>query len=336
METTLKPMSTSQVLDRMFSMYRNSFLLYVGIAMMPQLCLLFGRMGLLLVGQAPTSSPAAMIASGLAAVVGFAGFLVLAVVCYALASGASVYAISCQHLGYAITVKDAYKYVRPYVGRIIGIVVLVGLCFFGVLFAIAILVVIVAAGFGFAGGISGPGAAGGSPIMALIAVGGFIIGMVGFLVLAAIMWAKFSLAVPACVLERLGPVEAIKRSFALTKGSVLRLVLVIILTLAVYYAMVLVLSIPYFIGLARAVTAARGLNSLMPYIIWQYVAEFIASSLSAPLASIAYTLIYYDERVRKEAFDLQWMMEMVGKQSPTPLQDMQQPQGPAASPSSAE
>jgi hypothetical protein len=38
------------------------------------------------------------------------------------------------------------------------------------------------------------------------------------------------------------------------------------------------------------------------------VMTFISQSLVGPLATIAFSLVYYDERVRKEAFDLQLMM----------------------------
>jgi hypothetical protein len=48
----------------------------------------------------------------------------------------------------------------------------------------------------------------------------------------------------------------------------------------------------------------------------QYVAEFLASSLAFPIATIAVSLIYYDERVRKEAFDLQLMMQTLGYAEP--------------------
>jgi hypothetical protein len=37
-----------------------------------------------------------------------------------------------------------------------------------------------------------------------------------------------------------------------------------------------------------------------------------------PIATIAIALIYYDQRVRKEAFDLQLMMEAIGQQQPSP------------------
>jgi hypothetical protein len=35
---------------------------------------------------------------------------------------------------------------------------------------------------------------------------------------------------------------------------------------------------------------------------------YISQCLAGPLATIAFSLVYYDERVRKEAFDMQLMM----------------------------
>jgi len=40
----------------------------------------------------------------------------------------------------------------------------------------------------------------------------------------------------------------------------------------------------------------------------QAAGGFISTSLLGPLLTIAFTLIYYDQRVRKEGFDLQLMM----------------------------
>jgi hypothetical protein len=39
------------------------------------------------------------------------------------------------------------------------------------------------------------------------------------------------------------------------------------------------------------------------------IAGFLASTLAAPVALIGFTLAYYDARVKKEAFDLQMMMD---------------------------
>jgi hypothetical protein len=52
----------------------------------------------------------------------------------------------------------------------------------------------------------------------------------------------------------------------------------------------------------------------MPIAIWQYLGGFFAGTIAGPIATIALALLYYDERVRKEAFDLQLMMEAVGQQ----------------------
>jgi hypothetical protein len=44
-------------------------------------------------------------------------------------------------------------------------------------------------------------------------------------------------------------------------------------------------------------------------------ATFISQCLVGPLATIAFSLVYYDERVRKEAFDLQLMMTTIDASS---------------------
>jgi hypothetical protein len=54
-----------------------------------------------------------------------------------------------------------------------------------------------------------------------------------------------------------------------------------------------------------------------------YLAGFIAGSITGPLATIGLSLLYYDERVRKEAFDLQWMLlslDVPGAPSAAPAQ----------------
>ena len=41
------------------------------------------------------------------------------------------------------------------------------------------------------------------------------------------------------------------------------------------------------------------------------VGQFLASTLSTPIATISIALLYFDERIRKEAFDLQYMMSAI-------------------------
>lgn len=306
MDMTLRPMSTSQVLDKTFNLYRQNFLLFVGIATLPQICLLVARLLLLLSQKAAAGEPGAMLAAALIGLLAGVGLAVLALVSYALSAGASVHAVSRLHLGYATSISEAYRLVRPYIWSITGIVFLVGLIVFAVLIVLAIAAVAVL----FAGGglRARPSAAMILPLLAAGLAGVFLVIYIS---------AKFALAIPACVLERLGTRDSMQRSLALTRGSILRVVLVNILAFVVSFALSAVLSIPYYIGLARAF-GSKDLSTLAPYVAWQYVADFISGSLAAPIATIAVTLVYYDERVRKEGFDLQWMMENLGPPSPQP------------------
>ncbi len=310
MDLTLRPMSTSQVLDRTFSLYRQNFILFAGITALPPALLLIGQLLLLIVVNPLSKTPmsgdsAAAIAKVLVASIGYFVFLVLALLGYAFAAGATVHAVSRLHLGHSTTIAEAYRLILPYFGNILGIVVIVGICVFGVFFVgVACLVVPIAL---TAGGL-------GRGFSSALGVGIFVGGLIciAAIVFAIFLSAKLSLAVPSCVLERMGVFDSIKRSWRLTQGSVWRLILVNFLAAVMAWVLTMVLSIPYFIGLALMVTR-KDPSVLLPFVIWQYVAGFLARTLAGPIVTIAAALIYYDQRVRKEAFDLQLMMEAMGQ-----------------------
>lgn len=50
------------------------------------------------------------------------------------------------------------------------------------------------------------------------------------------------------------------------------------------------------------------------------IPSYIATMLAAPLFPIAITLIYYDQRIRLEGFDIEWMMDAAGMIEPVPAQ----------------
>jgi uncharacterized membrane protein YwzB len=125
--------------------------------------------------------------------------------------------------------------------------------------------------------------------------------------------------VPVCVLERLGAVACLKRSRFLSKGKgVQRILLVLFLSATLAYVLSLAFSIPLIV--LTIFTALKRTPVLaIPMTIWQYLSGFLAGALAGPITTITLALLYYDERVRKEAFDLQLMMEAVGQQSQQPL-----------------
>ena len=138
-------------------------------------------------------------------------------------------------------------------------------------------------------------------------------GILGFLaviagvVLAIHLYARVSLATAACVVENLPAVTSIRRSWDLTTGASGRIWVVILLTVAVDLAFAAAIGFPggWFAALFHA-------NSRMIETMWNIFGEFLANTLAGPISTISLVLIYYDLRVRKEAFDLQLMMEAVG------------------------
>lgn len=307
-------MSISQVLDRTFSLYRSNFVLFAGIAAVPPALLMLGQFGLLALPRFLRFSglPGLQVAAVISTVVVGAALLVLWLIGYALATGASVYAVSRLHLGYQTSIAESYKLIRPNTGTILGLVILVFLAVAGVVFA-AVLLILVPVGFIQLTGGRQPLVSGIVTALAVIVI------VPAAIVLAFYLSAKFSLAVPACVVEHLNASHSIRRSWNLARGSTLRLILVNFLAAIIAFAIGAVLSIPYFVGVAMF-AARKDPGALLPFVMWQYVADFLGRSIAFPIATIAVSLIYYDERVRKEAFDLQLMMEALGQAQPAPLQ----------------
>lgn len=314
MDTVLRPMSTSQVLDRTFSLYRQNFLLFAGIAALPPALLLVGQLGFVGAGTLSVLSGRAglQIAAIVAAVLTGMALTALWIFGYALCTGASVYAVTRVHLGHKTSIAEAYKLMFPYAGTVLGIVVLAFLVLAGAVLAVAAVIGLPFLAIGFA--------LKSQPLVtALLPEIGIFLFVPSVLCAVFYVSARLSLAVPSAVVERLGVTESLRRSWALAQGSVLRLILVNILAAIISFALSAVLSLPYIIGIALTLTK-KSPAAMMPFIIWQYIGDFLARSIAFPIATIAVSLIYYDERVRKEAFDLQLMMDSMSQAQSTPLQ----------------
>jgi len=147
--------------------------------------------------------------------------------------------------------------------------------------------------------------------LALIMIGygigvgvGFVLLLVPGIILA-LMWA---LTIPVAVLEDKGLRDSVNRSAELTKGHRGRVFVIYFLFLVLFYAVYMAWEIPIFamIGLM-----SRG-QRMAAVPLWTQIAfplgSFLSQCLVGPLMTIGFSLLYYDERVRKEAFDLQHMM----------------------------
>jgi hypothetical protein len=130
------------------------------------------------------------------------------------------------------------------------------------------------------------------------------------LIIPGVYWAgKYGLAVPAVVLEDIKARDSFPRSSDLTKGAVSRIVAIYFLT------WILIVSIGMAVGLALGAVApglAKAAGTITAAAV-QNLISAIVNTVVTPIMSIALTLAYYDQRVRKEAFDIENMMALLGE-----------------------
>lgn len=301
MTTALRPMNTGEILDRTFSLYRNNFILFAGIAALAAVVLvaLTGTLialGLSLSNPNPRMDPRELFEK-LGITIGATALFYLFIGSFAM--GATIYAVSKVHLGQTVTIKDSYARVLPRLPRIIGIVLLIILIMIGLILLVylAVLVLGLLLALVFAG-------TGGKTVAAIITGIFVVLAVIAGYILVAWFYLRYSLAVPACVLENTGPVQSLKRSFFLARGSLWRIFLIYLLMGIINAALSVALHLPANIFIRTAPLVA---------IIWGLVATFFSFAISYPISTIAICLIYYDQRIKKEAFDLQIMMDALGQ-----------------------
>jgi hypothetical protein len=325
MDLALRPMSTSQVLDRTFFLYKNNFVLFAGIAIItPTLRLIAVLVQLKLFGPlVMPQQPEAVTTQffqGLfvQALFGAVAGTIVYLIGTALASSATAYAVSMVHLGKTTTIAESYRKVKPIFFKILWLLCLVLFFSFGPL----ILCYILLFGIGFlaASMVKGGGQQMG---LAVIMMGVGFVTLLG--ILAALVWmiyvfCRYAFAVPACTLEKLPAGSSLTRSRFLTDGakwSVAGLVfLTVILSAVVTYA----LELPALLVNNGSLVPSATNPMSMVTTVWVYIAQFLGGTVTGPITTIALVLMYYDQRVRKEAFDIQLMMEAVGQQTPTQTQ----------------
>jgi hypothetical protein len=136
-----------------------------------------------------------------------------------------------------------------------------------------------------------------------------VYGATGLLVLFALplcLWLtlRYSLAVPACIEEKLGALRSLKRSVFLTRDTKGRILVLLLIVMAAQGMIVSAFMMPVFVLMVRAHgQASPGITA------YTLAVSALGSALIKPIYSIGLTLFYYDARVRKEGFDVERMLE---------------------------
>jgi uncharacterized membrane protein len=284
MSIVLRPLSTSELLDRAFFLYRNNFVVFVCISVMSHLPVLALRLAnsARVAARIRVSRPAEL------TVLLMATFLAMAV-----SHAATTVAVSDLHLDHAASVRSSYRRARRTLFRVIWISFVVTLLVpFLIAVPTAILVGMVLLPLGTArlgGGV----------------LPGLILLVVGFGA-ATYWWLARALVVPVTVIEGTG-LRDMDRSLILTVNRRGRILLICILVVVLTWGMTALFQLPAVAtGGLHFVHGRLTTNALSAAVM--AVGSFVGASLAGPLLTIALTLAYYDARVRKEGFDLELMM----------------------------
>ena len=312
METNLRPLTLGEILDRTAQLYRSNFWLFAGIASAYSGTLLL--LGLLLIGvqeflRVEQLTHYLILANAI-------GILVQMFVMFAvggLAVAANNRAVAWLHLGEPATIRGAYGSILPQTPRYLWLMTIIWfvlwtpllLAYGGYVGALYRWV-----GTNLMKSLSG-GAA--TPPNQQAAVMFFLVSLCFVLIAgvalayAVVMGLRYALAIAACVVESLPARQAIRRSIELSKGSRGRIFLLGLLVAVVQTGLVLITQM-FFIVLS---VKQHGEMSAGVRAAQQLIA-FLTNTFVGPIYAIGLTLFYYDQRVRKEGYDIEWMMQAAG------------------------
>jgi hypothetical protein len=295
----LRPLSLGELLDRTFTLYRNHFWVFVGIMAIPSAVAVpmnffaYNKQGSPLAFGNPQAQAAAL-------TLPFWGFFAIFWLVYSLAMGAAAHAVAEAYLGRDPTVRGAYAGVRARFWPLIGLVLNVFLRVFGVFVVLVIAVAFL----------------GGSPVAAAVVVGFIVIvALAAGGGLAIYLALRYAVSIPAFLFEQLGALIAIRRSVQLTKGRRGHIFLAAFLASIISYVGVIVFQGPFLVG--SLLTSRNG--GWPAWLNFTAAASgAIGASITGPILMIVIVLCYYDTRIRKEAFDLQFMMQSLDRPASAP------------------
>lgn len=131
------------------------------------------------------------------------------------------------------------------------------------------------------------------------------------LALQAAVHAAFVIAIPALILERVGPIQALKRGWSLTFtqfAAYLRTTLIVLLALVAAAVWQIVMTIPFAVVAQIIVTVdpsqSPSPTELLLSVIANGLGLFAGSVVASPFLGCVGGLLYVDRRMRAEGFDI--------------------------------
>jgi membrane-anchored glycerophosphoryl diester phosphodiesterase (GDPDase) len=263
--------------------------------------------GTMLFTGKPTLTPSPGLVLGLFA--GIFAFGILLILVHSIALAAVTHAVSEAYLGRRTTVHESYWNIQGKFWRLMGVILNIAIRMIGIL--LLVFAVIAGAGVALMAAVAATGgqaAVAAATVLLVLVV--YILGAVAFVYLAL----RYAVSIPALMLENLGILAAIRRSVQLTRGRRAHIFIAFLLAAIIGYVGFIVFQAPF--SIATMITLVR--NHHLPTWLALSTSVFgaIGGTVTGSISMIVLVLCYYDTRIRKEAFDLQFMMASLDRRSP--------------------
>lgn len=283
----LRPMGLADLLDASFALYRRDFALFAGISAL--LGVPESIISAFVTAVSHSTVTTTNVSSTSNSSYSFNYFStggggLLSLIFGTLISGALAYAISRRYLGEKTTIEGAYLgvgrrgFLRLFGAVLLGIVAGIGIIL------VPLIVIIIGAVTGLA---------------VVVAIGALL--MVAAVVFDLVVFVHWIFAPQAIVIEGLGVVDGLRRSWRLVRGTAWRVVGVVL----VISIMVSILT-GIVAGILGAFLLVGGHDRGVTFLVSLLAA--LVGVLVQPFQWTAYTLLYFDLRIRKEGFDLEHMV----------------------------
>lgn len=139
-----------------------------------------------------------------------------------------------------------------------------------------------------------------------------IAGLILLIIPGIYIWVIFVLAVPALMLEGLRGTKALGRSNQLVKDHWWRSFGFLLVAYLLMFVIAFMIG-----GILGAISFAAVDEESVTAVVLNNVVNLLAQVLTTPFIAAATIVLYFDLRIRKEAFDLQLLASAIGGQAPT-------------------
>ena len=301
---TLTSMSAGDIIDHAVRLYRRHFLVLLRIVLAPSLVAYLGGIvyTLGIRNFSLQRGDTRTIVTGLMIVGGILLYITGKVVFFACLGGTSRALVGYFAFGTPVRAREVFHAVRTRWWQLVGATIVVFFLLMGVL-------MIVYSVFGFGLIFYFALSSAGLPSWAFVIINIFLVlvSAAALLLVGLLVYSRIIFIPQALMVEGKGVFSAIARSILLAGGDIRKIGSILLFQMYIAWSLLVFLVIPLgWYGYLNGIDINPfGDAAPVWYNIAQQTVAEVSEILLAPIAMVAFTLLYLDVRVRKEGFDVE-------------------------------